>query len=192
MKNKRSKEWLTKEEYNLLINHPHISRRDELIISLLYGCALRVSELCNLKIKDINTKKGTLVLWKYKRSNDPALVPIPISYIKLINQRIKEKKLKQHDFLISSQKGKGLSRTQVYRIIQKNGIKAGIPKKLTTHSLRRSRATHLLDSGLSIAKVSRLLRHKNLSSTMVYLRISIQSLQKDIYKIDEKDNNLNC
>jgi integrase/recombinase XerD len=65
-----------------------------------------------------------------------------------------------------------------------------LKKKLTTHSLRRSRATHLLDSGLSIEKVKKLLRHKELSSTILYLKISIKELQKSINKIDEQDRTL--
>ena len=112
MRTTNSKEWLTKEEYKMLINNPHISRKDELIISILYGSALRVSELSNLKIKDIDKIKGTLVLWKSKYSEDPALLPIPIKTLKLINQWIKDKKLKPDNYLIPSQKGKGLSRIQ--------------------------------------------------------------------------------
>jgi len=187
MKMKYSKEWLTKEEYSRLINNPNISRKDELIISLLYGCALRVGELSDLKVKDIDIEKGTLVLWVSKRSTDPALVPIPTPTIKMINQWIRENKRKPNNYLLFSQRSKKLSRTQIYRIIQENGKKAGIKKKLTTHSLRRSRVSHLLDSGLSLEKVSRLLRHKDISSTIVYLRISIKSLKNAIEKIDEED-----
>ena len=187
MKNKYSKEWLTKEEYSRLINSIGISRRDELVVSLLYGCALRVGELSDLKVKDIDLQKGTLVLWQSKRSTDPALVPIPGPTVKMINQWITENKLSPNNYLLFSQQSKKLSRPQIYRIIRENGIQAGIYKKLTTHSLRRSRASHLLDSGLSIEKVSKLLRHKDISSTTVYLRISIQALQNAIEKIDEAD-----
>ena len=191
MKIKYSKEWLTKEEYSRLINNSCISRKDEIIISLLYGCALRVSELSNLKVKDIDIEKGTLILWVSKRSTDPALVPIPAPTVKMINQWINDNKRKPNNYLLFSQRANKLSRTQIYRIIQESGKKAGINKMLTTHSLRRSRVTHLLDSGLSLEKVSKLLRHKNLSSTIVYLRISIKSLKNAIEKIDEEDRALN-
>ena len=190
MKNRYSKEWLTREEYSRLINNIRISRRDELVISLLYGCALRVGELSDLKVKDIDLKKRTLVIWVSKRSIDPALVPVPFQTLKMINQWITENSLTPNSHLFFSQRSRKLSRPQIYRIIQENGIKAGIKKKLTTHSLRRSRATNLLDAGLPIEKVSKLLRHKNISSTIVYLNISIQALQSDIEKIDSIDNDI--
>jgi integrase len=129
MKITYSKEWLTREEYSRLINNPAISRKDELIISLLYGCALRVGELSNLKVKDIDTEKRTLVLWVSKRSKDPALVPIPVTTVKMINQWIKENKRKPNNYLLFSQRANKLSRPQIYRIIRDNGKKAGIKKK---------------------------------------------------------------
>ena len=78
----------------------------------------------------------------------------------------------------------------MHRIIKYAAEKAGIKKELTTHTFRRTRATHLLDAGLPLEQVSRLLRHKFISSTMVYLRISIKGLQKAINKIDTADNDL--
>jgi integrase/recombinase XerD len=161
-----------------------------LIISLLYGCALRVSELCNLKVKDIDIEKGTLVIWESKRATDPALIPIPAPTVKIINQWIKEKRRKPYHHLLFSQQTNKLSRTQIHRIIKNTSKKAGIKKELSTHSLRRSRATHLLDAGLSIEKVSKLLRHKELSSTLVYLRISIKGLKQAINKIDKEDTSI--
>jgi len=190
MKIRYSKEWLTKEEYSRLINNIRISRKDELIISLLYGCALRVGELSDLKVKDIDLQKGTLVIWVSKRSTNPALVPIPSQTLKMISQWIKENKLRPNNYLLFSQQSKKLSRPQIYRIIRENGKQAGIEKLLTTHSLRRSRVSHLLDSGLPLEKVSKLLRHKDISSTIVYLRISIKSLQNAIEKIDEEEKSL--
>jgi len=90
---KYSKEWNTKQEFNDIINNPEISRRDELIISVLYWCTLRVSEMAVLKIKDIDIVNRTLTLWQSKKSDDPELVPIPGHLIKQISQWIREKKL---------------------------------------------------------------------------------------------------
>lgn len=182
---KYSKEWLTKEEFNRLIDHPDISRRDELIISILYWCALRVSELSVLHVKDIDLKNGNLILWKSKRSDSPELVHIPAHLVKLISRWLRDNNLNPDDYLIKSQKGGHLSRIQIYRIIKNHATRCGLSKEITTHSFRRSRATHLLDAGLPIEKVSRLLRHNRLESTMTYLKISIEYLKKDISKIDE-------
>ncbi len=182
---KYSKEWITKEELSRIINNPEISRRDELIISILYYCALRVSEMAELQVKDIDIKNCVLTLWKSKKSDDPELVPAPAHLVKDISQWIRDNNLKGEDYLVRSQKGGYLSRSRIYRIIKQNASRTGIDKEITTHSFRRSRATHLLNDGLPIEKVSRLLRHNRLESTMTYLKISIEDLKKDITEIDD-------
>ncbi|MFW6129891.1 MAG: tyrosine-type recombinase/integrase [Atribacterota bacterium] len=182
---KYSKEWLTKEEFNRLVNNPAISRRDELIISVLYYCALRVSEMVTIKVKNIDIINGTLTLWKSKKSDNPELIHIPDHLVKLISQWIRENNLKRNGYLIKSQKGGPLSRVQIYRIIKERAEEAGLDKEITTHSFRRSRATHLLNAGLPLEKVSRLLRHNRLESTMTYLKISIEDLKRDIKKVDK-------
>lgn len=67
---------------------------------------------------------------------------------------------------------------------------AGIDKKIGTHTLRRSRATHLLNKGLSLPKVSKYLRHKNLSTTMIYLKISTADIQREIEEIGDPINDI--
>ena len=187
---KQPKEWLTKEEFSRLINDPHIPRKDEMIISILYGCALRVSELANLRVRDINIENATITIWESKKSNDPALVPIPIPALKMMNQWITENKLSKNRYLLFSSHSKKLSRTQIHRIIKEAGIRTGLEKEIATHTFRRSRATHLLDAGLPLEQVSRLLRHKYLSSTMIYLKIAIKDIQKAISKIDTQERDL--
>ena len=88
---KYSKEWITKEEFNKIINHPDISRRDELIISILYWCALRVSEMAGLKVKDINIAERKLTLWQSKKSDDPEVIPVPAALVKQISQWIERR-----------------------------------------------------------------------------------------------------
>ena len=187
---KQPKEWLTKEEYNQLINHPELPRKDDLIIQLLYGCALRVSELCNIRVKDINIPNATITIWESKRSDDPALVPVPAPLLKMINQWIRDNRLTKIRYLFFSSHSQKLSRTQVHRIIKDAGKRAGLEKEITTHVMRRTRAALLLDSGLPLEQVSRLLRHKYLSSTMIYLKISIKGLQQAISKIDSSDDSV--
>ena len=134
MKKKQSKEWLTKEEYNRIINHPHISRQDEIRISLLYSCALRVSELLNIRIEDINTDNATITIWQSKTSKDPALVPVPATLLKMINQWISENGLSKKNFLFSSNRSKTISRSQLSRIIVLTAQQAGIKKIISTHT----------------------------------------------------------
>ena len=188
MKKKQPKEWLTKEEYNQLINNPYLPRKDDLIIQLLYGCALRVSELCNIRVKDVNIENATIIIWESKRSKEPALVPVPTPLLKMINQWISDNKLTKASYLFFSQLSSKISRAQIHRLIKEASQRSGIKKAITTHSMRRTRATLLLDEGLPIEQVSRLLRHKNIISTMVYLQISIKGLQQAISKIDTKNS----
>ena len=190
MKKKQSKEWVTLDEYNQIINNPYIPRREELIISILYGCALRVGELAKLKVTDINIETSTITIWESKRSNDPTLVPVPAPVLKLIVQWIKDNKLSKNRHLLFSIRDKKLAISQIHRIIKSASKRAGIEKDLTCHSFRRSRATHLLDAGLPLEQVSKLLRHKNLSTTMIYLKISIKELQLAIKKLDNHENKL--
>ncbi|GAF79250.1 unnamed protein product, partial [marine sediment metagenome] len=180
MKKKQPKTWVTKEEYNRIINNPYLSRKDDLILQLLYSCAFRVGELVNIKVKDIDIKNSTISIWESKGSTDPALVPIPLSLTKMINQWIIDNRLSPNRYLFFSTHDSKVSRSLIHNLVKKAGQRAGIEKEITTHTFRRSRATHLLDAGLPIEQVSRLLRHKYLNSTMIYLRISIKGLQKAI------------
>ena len=187
MKNKRPKEWLTRKEYNKLINDPYLPRKDDLILSLLYSCALRVSELTDIRVRDIDINNATITIREGKRSEGPALVPVPAPLLKKINQWITDNKLTKMRYLIFSRHSKQISRTQIYRIVKKAAKRTNIEKALTTHTFRRTRAKHLLDEGLPIEQVSKLLRHKHISSTMHYLKISIKGLQKAITEIDQNN-----
>lgn len=71
-------------------------------------------------------------------------------------------------------------------MIKKSASLAGIEKKITTHSFRRSRATHLLENGMDLAIVSRFLRHKKLDTTIKYLKISKKTLYNDMEAVDKK------
>jgi integrase/recombinase XerD len=190
MKKKQSKEWVTINEYNRIINNPYIPRREELIISILYGCALRVGELAKLKVRDIKIETSTITIWESKRTKDTALVPVPAPVLKLIVQWITENKLRKNRHLLFSIRDKKLALSQIHRIIKIAAKRAGIEKDLTCHSFRRGRATHLLDAGLPLEKVSKLLRHKDLGTTMIYLKISIKDLQIAIERIDNSGNKL--
>ena len=79
-----------------------------------------------------------------------------------------------------SNKGKKADRSWVYKKLNDLCQKAGIDKKIGTHTMRRSRATHLFNKGITISKVSKYLRHKNLATTMAYLKITTTDIQKEL------------
>jgi len=156
-----SKEWITKQEFQDIINYPDISRRDELIISILYYCALRVSEMAALKVKDIDIENRKLILWKSKKSDDPELVPIPSHLTRQISQWIKEHNKKPDDPLIRSRNGGSLSRSRIYRIIKQNALNAKISKDLTTHSFRSYVAKRIMPRNTKQDKILSSIKLKN-------------------------------
>ena len=182
-----AKTWLTKEEWERLSGHRPIDLRDLLIIYVLYGCALRVSELCHLRVRDINLKERTIVLQKSKYRNKPLKKPLPKATAFWLKFYFDKAKPKKSNYLIYSHKGRGVKpicRETIAMSLWKLGVAAGIGKKVTPHTLRRSRATHLLDAGLPIEQVSRLLGHREIRSTMEYLDLTTGQLAAKLKKVD--------
>jgi integrase/recombinase XerD len=83
-----------------------------------------------------------------------------------------------------SDKSEKVHRSQVYRVVNQLCERAGIDKTIGTHTFRRSRAEHLLDNGLPLTFVSKYLRHKNLSTTMAYLDVTVADIQRELGKIE--------
>jgi len=182
---KQAKTWLSKKEYNKLISDPYLPRQTDLMIQLLYSCAFRVSEMINIRVNDVNFENATICIRESKTSDTPALVPVPPLVLKMTQQWITDNKLSPTKHLFYTTHSKKISRTTIHNQIKKEADRIGIKTVITTHTFRRSRATHLLDAGLPLEKVSQLLRHKHMSSTLVYLKLSIKGLQNAINEIDE-------
>lgn len=177
-----SKEWLTEEEVGSLLKLRPINWRDLIILYLLYGCALRVSELCNLQVEDIMGEKSRLIIRKSKNEPNPTVVPIPKKVMKILQMYMAACEYKSGNLLTGT--NKSMNRKTIYVIVKNLAKKAGIKKRITPHTFRRSRATHLLDAGLPIEKVSQLLRHKQITTTQEYLKLSPEKLQEAMKDID--------
>ena len=152
----------------------------KLIFELLYGEAIRVSELCNLKIKDIDFANKTLKVFG-KGSKDRN---IPLSNV-VINSLKKyldlRKNLSPNAPLIVTKKGAEIYPRMVQRIVKKYIAMVSDVEKKSPHVLRHSAATHLLDDGADLLSVKEILGHENLSTTQIYTHISIEHLKK-VYK----------
>lgn len=150
------------------------------IIEILYGCALRVSELCNLKIKDVDFNTHTLkVLGK---GNKTRIVPIgEKSEIILKNYLAQFPSDNPEDFLIRNQFNRRINSRFVHRIVTKNLSQVSDVKKKSPHTLRHSAATHMLNNGADLRVVKEILGHENLSTTQIYTQVSVERL-KAIYK----------
>lgn len=187
---KYSKQWLRTEELEKMFNYSELSEKYEIWMYLLYSPALRVSEAINVKVRDLDIKNECIEIWggKGKDETEMQKANCDVKVLKRIERYCEHHNLRPNDYIMFSQKSKQVDRSQVYRVLNDICSKAGIDKKIGTHTLRRSRAENLLDSGLSITYVSKYLRHKNLSTTMKYLDISLADIQKELGKIDDPIN----
>ncbi len=184
---KYAKEFLTFDEIQQMLSVADLSERDEIIILLLYAPALRVSEMLNLRVADLDIKNETITIRGGKGWDvtDLDVVPCDVKILRKVLRYCEHEKLKSKDFVVQSNMDKKMHRAQVYRIVNRIAEKAGIYKTIGTHTFRRSRATNLLNAGIDISDVSRLLRHQNLATTMNYLRLSVGDLQRKLKNIND-------
>lgn len=177
-----SKEWLTEDEIKKLLELPNLDEKYETWILLLYTPALRVTEALNVRVRDLITEKREInvIGGKKRKDNDIEPVPCNLQVLRQIKRYAERNDLKPSDFIMFSNKGKQADRTWVYKKLNELCQEAGIDKKIGTHTMRRSRATHLLNRGITLAKVSKYLRHKNLATTMEYLKITTADIQKEL------------
>jgi integrase/recombinase XerC len=157
-----------------------VALRDRLVIELLYGTGMRLSELINLKEDDIDQHNGTLkVLGK---RNKERIIPITPQLLQLIDNYM-QKKLENSDknvYLLSN-RGKKMYPKLVYNIVNSNLTLVTTLKKRSPHVLRHSFATHLLENGADLNAIKELLGHANLAATQVYTHNTIERL-KDVHK----------
>lgn len=152
----------------------------KVIFELLYGSALRVSELCNLNTADIDLEKKTLRVTG--KGNKIRIVPIgDKSIVTLYNYLSKFPIMSSNEPLIKTKKGGRIYPRLVHRIVNKYLALVTDIKKKSPHVLRHSAATHMLDNGADIMAVKEILGHENLSTTQIYTHVSIERL-KSTYK----------
>ncbi|MEM1223347.1 MAG: tyrosine-type recombinase/integrase [Verrucomicrobiota bacterium] len=152
--------------------------RDSLILELLYGGGLRVSELCALNHGDIDQGEGVArVIGKGRKERVCPLGPIALHCLKTFVQRF-EIQSHIHAPVICLRDGKRMLPRQVQRLLKIHLAAANLPLEMTPHKLRHSYATHLLDNGADLRVVQELLGHANLSTTQVYTHVSIARLKE--------------
>lgn len=159
-----------------------LGERDRAIIELAYGCGLRASELCFLKVSDLDAASG--VLKAYGKGAKTRMVPFlgevrqaTLSYIEKIRPQL-DKIGSPHLFL--SRTGRPLLRAELWRILKKRGKRAGIASsRLHPHVLRHSFATHLLRRGMDLRTLQELLGHASISTTERYTHFDMEL--RDVY-----------
>lgn len=153
--------------------------RNKLMFEIMYGCGLRVSEVCDLLVANINIEERLIKV--VGKGNKERLVPFHYDIVDLLNQYFADPNfLDNQKFLFLNNQKNQLSPRGIQYILDKVALNSGLLKKVSPHMLRHSFATHLLDNGADIKVVQELLGHTNLSTTQIYTHISVDKL-KDVY-----------
>lgn len=160
---------------------------ERVVVEMLYSCGLRVSELCSLKMNDINLKSKNIICTG-KGSKD-RIVPFGDYALKTIEEYLlkREEILLEHnkstDLFLIFANGRTMTRQDVYRIIHRIG--AELHKAISPHTLRHTFATHLLENGADLRVVQELLGHSDVSTTQLYTHVSKKRLKEIYFNINK-------
>lgn len=178
---------MTIEELNQILN-TNLTEEETLIVELLYGCGLRVSELVNLQLNNIDIKSKYIQC--YGKGSKERIVPFGEKakvalkkYLKVRDLIILKNKLVDNKILFLKDDGKQITRQDVYNFIKKQGEK--IHKHISPHTLRHSFATHLLENGADLRVVQELLGHSDVSTTQLYTHITKKRLKEVYFAINK-------
>lgn len=150
------------------------------VFELLYGCSLRVSELCSLNRGDFDARDK--ILRVFGKGSKTRIVPVGTKSVEIINDYLNNRPNgKISDPLLLTPQGNRLYSKFVYRTVHKHLSFVTELKKKSPHILRHSSATHMLDRGADLRAVKEILGHENLSTTQIYTHVSIERL-KSTYK----------
>ena len=185
-KEKRLPKYLGVEELEIIFEIPNINtplgQRDRLILEILYATGIRVSELVNIKVSDIDFYKREIVI--LGKGNKERIDPFGDYCADIINMFLgdgRRKILEKHhttcEYLIVNEHGRKITTRGVEKIIDNIVKKASLKKHVSPHMIRHSFATHLLNEGCDIRTVQELLGHESLESTQIYTHVSNERLR---------------
>jgi site-specific recombinase XerD len=175
---------LSRNEVKQLLKTPKLLKH-RLVLAMLYGCGLRCFELRNLQLKDLDFDRGMLHIRQGKGRKD-RYVPLSEMQIRGLKKYITAENPAIWCFTGNDREGKTvpLSAQGVQWIVKEARKHSGIKKEVTTHSLRHSYATHLLEMGLDIISVKDLLGHADIQTTLTYLHVAQLGRQKPFSPLD--------
>lgn len=155
--------------------------RDKAMLELLYATGMRASELAGLRIADLNLDIGYLrCLGKGSRER---VVPVGRVAIEATSEYLAKlrpglAKPFSENFLMLSRTGRPMSRIEVWRLVKKYAVRAGMPRNLTAHTLRHCFATHLLTGGADLRSVQEMLGHVDIATTQIYTHVDQERLRE--------------
>ena len=177
------------EEINQIIQAVDMKRkfafRDQALLSTLYATGLRVSELIELKLKNLITEEGLIrVFGKGKKERIVPIGNMALSQIKIYLQELRpqlSRKGNSQGILFLNNRGKKLTRMSIWNILHENTVRSGINKKVSPHIFRHSFATHLLEGGADLRSVQEMLGHSDITTTQIYTNVD-KTYLKEIHK----------
>ena len=176
---------LTIEEVENLLNiklKTAFDYRNKAMLEVMYATGLRVSELVNLELNNVNLDEGYVRC--FGKGNKERIVPlgeIALKYLKIYidDYRDSLKKRCLCDKIFLNNHGKGITRQGFFIILKEIAEEKGINKNITPHMLRHSFATHLLNNGADLRSIQVMLGHSNLSTTQIYTNVSNEVLKEN-------------
>lgn len=167
------------EEVIQLLETPDLTKnngyRDRTILELLYATGMRVTELIQIEIDDVNLIMGFVKV--FGKGNKERIIPLGdtvIEYLDTYINTVRPQLLKKTvtNVLFLNLHGRPLTRQGIWKLIKQYGLRANITKTLTPHTLRHSFATHLLENGADLRAVQEMLGHSDISTTQLYTHVS--------------------
>lgn len=158
--------------------------RNKAMLELMYGCGLRISELINLEMNDIDTINCQIrILGKGSKERDIPLGEYAIYYLEeYLKVRDKLLKDKPCNKLFVNNHGQGITRQGFFKLLKKLLLEKGLNPNISPHTLRHSFATHLLNRGADLRSIQEILGHSDISTTKIYTRVSDEKVVDDYNK----------
>ena len=180
---KKLPKYLTINEVEKMLNAPDMSDkvgvRDAFILELLYVSGIRVSELVNIKISDVETSEMKIKILGKGSKERYVLYGSRCKYLLNKYMSVRNNFLKYpNEYLILSKTGRKLNTREVRNIINRIKTKAGVDISISPHTFRHTFATHMLNEGADLRAVQELLGHENLSTTTIYTHLTNEKLRR--------------
>ena len=174
---------------NIQLKDPY-DYRNKAMLELMYGTGLRVSELINITLNDLDfTNSFVKIFGKGSKERIVPLGEFSIKYIKLyLNERSKLLNKRDSKYLFLSSRGDRMSRQGFFKILKKLLLEQGIDKEVSPHTLRHSFATHLINSGADLRSIQEMLGHSDISTTKIYTKISMETATNEYNEYFPRNN----
>lgn len=178
---------LTRDEVSLLLAQPQGNSpgalRDRALLELMYACGLRASEAVAIRLDELDLDEG--VLRANGKGSKERLVPIGSKAVEALREYLTVGRpqlvgLRDESRVFVNQRGQGLTRQGLYKIVQRHAKSAGLADKMSPHTLRHTFATHLLAGGCDLRSLQEMLGHADIATTQIYTHLSADRL-RDVY-----------